>query len=214
MPQIIGVCGFIGSGKSTVAKIIETRHGYFSISFASVLKDICSALFSWDREMLEGDTETSRMCRDEVDEWWANKLNIPQFSPRFALQHIGTEVLRDHFNENIWLFAAEREIIKHDRVVISDVRFPNEIDMIRSYDGLLLRVVRGPEPDWYETARNDPSKMIEKYPKIHYSEYAWTNTEFDSVINNNDTHTELRHNIISVLQHKGFSYSKWGVDAL
>ena len=52
--MIIGLTGFIGSGKTTVAKILATEHGYRTDSFASSLKDSLSVIFGWPRDMLEG----------------------------------------------------------------------------------------------------------------------------------------------------------------
>ena len=176
MTTIIGICGFIGSGKNTVAEILEKEYGFVPVSFAAVLKDMSSALFGWDREMLEGKTEYARKAREEVDPWWAKKLSIPNFSPRFALQYIGTDVMRDHFHENIWVISAERKIIMHDRVVLSDVRFPNEIRMIKNNCGAMWRVSRDPEPD---------------LNNLHVSETAWIDAEFDRVIDNNGSLDDL-----------------------
>ena len=59
--MIIGVVGFIGSGKGTVADILQNDYGYQKISFADSLKDTVASVFSWPRELLEGDTDVSRM---------------------------------------------------------------------------------------------------------------------------------------------------------
>ena len=62
--MIIGVVGFIGSGKGTVGDLLKTEFGFHSISFASHLKDVASLLFGWDRNLLEGDTDESRSFRE------------------------------------------------------------------------------------------------------------------------------------------------------
>ena len=54
--MIIGVCGFIGSGKDTVADYLQNFHEFRRESFASTLKDAVAAVFGWDRTMLEGRT--------------------------------------------------------------------------------------------------------------------------------------------------------------
>ncbi len=61
--MIVGLVGFIGSGKGTVGDILEQK-GFIKDSFAKPLKDACSVMFGWPREMLEGDTEVSRKWRD------------------------------------------------------------------------------------------------------------------------------------------------------
>ena len=59
--MIIGLCGAQGSGKDTVANILVSKYGFVRISFATALKDVVAILFSWPREMLEGDTPESRI---------------------------------------------------------------------------------------------------------------------------------------------------------
>src|ERR1700682_3461688 len=127
--MLIGISGFINSGKSTVAAQLTKEYGFKKDSFATSLKDACALIFDWPRDMIEGDTAESREWRDVVDQWWANRLNIPDFSPRLALQLVGTDALRNHFNEGIWFMTLENRIRKNpeQHIVISDVRFPNEI---------------------------------------------------------------------------------------
>ena len=125
--MIIGLSGFIGSGKDTVADYICRTYNFSRESFADSLKDALSLVFNWDRNLLEGKTEESRRWRETVDPWWATRLNIENFTPRYALQYIGTNVFRDHFHDEIWVSSLEKKIIDANKsVVISDVRFINE----------------------------------------------------------------------------------------
>jgi hypothetical protein len=71
--KVIGFVGFKGSGKDTTA-IPYIEQGYQKTSFAGVLKDVCAAIFGWDRQMLEGTDAESRLWREETDLWWAEKL--------------------------------------------------------------------------------------------------------------------------------------------
>ena len=64
---IIGICGFQGSGKDTVADYLVNTHDFRRISFAGTLKDAVSAIFGWDRELLEGRTRESREWREQID---------------------------------------------------------------------------------------------------------------------------------------------------
>jgi len=50
--MIIGVCGLIGSGKGTVADILQNNHNFIKVSFADSLKDCVSVVFGWDRALL------------------------------------------------------------------------------------------------------------------------------------------------------------------
>lgn len=70
---IIGLCGAQGAGKDTVGEILINEYGFHKLSFASALKDMLAALFSWPRELLEGDTEESRICFNKNS---SGKFNI------------------------------------------------------------------------------------------------------------------------------------------
>ena len=85
MSNLIGICGFIGSGKDTVAKMF-VEQGCVQDSFAAPLKDMCASIFGWQREMLEGDSMDSREFRETPDLYWTRKLGIDHFTPRLALQ--------------------------------------------------------------------------------------------------------------------------------
>ena len=71
--MLIGIVGLIGSGKDTVAKRLVDKHGFVKDSFAKSLKDAVSAMFNWDRKMLEGDTKESR---DKSHVWSYPKKRI------------------------------------------------------------------------------------------------------------------------------------------
>ena len=107
--MIVGLVGFIGSGKDTVAKEFVDR-GCVQDSFAGPLKDLCSSVFGWPRDLIEGDSLESRDFRETPDMFWTKKLGVPNFTPRLALQLIGTDVLRKNFSQDIWLNSLEYRI--------------------------------------------------------------------------------------------------------
>ena len=71
--MIIGIAGFQGSGKDTIADYLQNIYGFKRDSFASTLKDAVAAVFGWNRELLEGRTTESRQWRETVDPWWATQ---------------------------------------------------------------------------------------------------------------------------------------------
>jgi len=151
--MIIGICGFIGSGKDTVADYLVNFHEFRRESFASTLKDAVAAVFGWDRTMLEGRTKEAREWREQVDPWWAERLAIPTLTPRWVLQYWGTEVCRRSFHDDIWIASLENKLRNSkDNVVISDCRFPNEIKSIKDSGGKIVLVKRGELPAWYNLA--------------------------------------------------------------
>ncbi len=194
--------GFAGSGKDSAAQHLVDLC-YKKYSFADSLKDTLSTIFCWDRALLEGNTDESRAWRDKIDRWWAEKLDIPNFSPRYAMQYIGTEVFKGHFNKDIWVLNIEYKLSlvdQDERIVLVDGRFPNEFNVARRFKGKLLRIKRGYDPEWYETARKanfgDPAAMQYMIrSNIHSSEWAWIGHAVDAIIENNGTLAQLHKNV-------------------
>jgi hypothetical protein len=200
--MIIGFVGFIGSGKDTAADYLVNFHGFRRDSFANTLKDAVSAVFGWDRVLLEGRTKEAREWREQVDTWWAERLNMPNLTPRLMLQLWGTEVCRNGFHDDIWIASLENKMRKtKDNIVISDVRFPNEIKAIHNAGGLVVRIRRGNDPEWYNDAvnmnagRSNMSWLISKSRienlGIHASETAWVGGEIDHIISNDGSIDDL-----------------------
>ena len=184
--MIIGLVGYIGSGKGTVGDILVRNHGYTKFAFADALKDAVATIFTWPRGLLEGDSNASRAFRERVDVWWSHKLGY-EVTPRLILQKFGTEACRNGIADNIWIAALEKRIHGYEDVVISDCRFPNEIDFIRSAGGIIVRVKRG----------DDPSP--EELSKMHISETAWNSYDPNYVIHNEGTKDELKENVKTIL---------------
>lgn len=197
MQPIIGFVGFIGSGKGAAGDIL-CENGYVRESFAKGVKDATSAMFGWDRDMLEGDTESSRRRREEPDLFWSNRFGRP-FSPREALQKMGTEVGRDVFHEDFWVLQMEHRMQKYNKpVVITDVRFPNEIDWIHKMGGSVYEIQRGVVPTWYKyLSGTDPVRdrelrwnVMSDY-EVHYSEWAWVGCSNEGIVKNEGTLEDL-----------------------
>ena len=203
--MIIGVCGFIGSGKDTVADYLVNFHEYRRESFANSLKDAVAQVFGWDRTLLEGRTAQAREWREQVDSWWAKRLNMPELTPRLMLQLWGTEVCRSGFHDDIWIASLENKLRNsEDNVVISDCRFPNEIKSLRASGGIILRVERGVQPHWTDIAAKANQGDIKaqdwlKNEGIHTSETAWVGTVFDFVLYNNSSIDSLYKQIQAVI---------------
>lgn len=205
--MIIGICGLIGAGKDTVADYLVNTHEFRRESFAGTLKDAVSSIFGWNRELLEGRSKEAREWREQVDPWWAERLNNPNLTPRWILQYWGTEVCRRGFHNDIWIASLENKLRNSkDNIVISDCRFPNEIESIKRAGGKIIRVVRGPEPDWYHLALEENLQGSESAKfeliklKIHASETAWIGTEFDAVLYNNGLISQLYDSINDLVQ--------------
>lgn len=193
--MIIGLCGIQGAGKDTVGDILVSEYGFIKLTFASTLKDIVSVLFSWPRDLLEGITEESRIWRETVDDFWTEKTGFENFTPRKALQLIGTDLFRIHFCNDIWSNIVENKIITtlknnpKTNIVVSDCRFSNEFNLIKQFpDSYIIKVVRTPD-----ISLNDSS---------HSSETEWLNYNFDEILQNDNSICELQIKLKSLLDNK------------
>lgn len=206
--MIIGITGRISSGKDTVADYLCTMHGFKRLSFAASLKDAISAIFGWDREMLEGTTKGSREWREQVDPWWSERLG-KNITPRWILQYWGTEVCRNGFHQDIWVASVENKLRNtKDDIVITDCRFSNEILAIKNAGGITCRIERGSKPDWYEyaiayNAAFDGREIVFQHKLeslgVHASEYSSVGLPYDFTIENDGTVDDLYRKIKSVI---------------
>ena len=183
MKKIIAITGLKGSGKDTTADyIIKNYDNWEKDSFAGTLKDATSAIFGWDRKMLAGETPEDREIRETRDDYWSEKLGF-EVTPRIVLQKLGTDCLRSHFHQNIWVDSLERKIRNTDKnVIITDCRFKNEIDMLRNLGATIVRVERGTLPEWFEKVGELNIKgynnagivnIVPEVKNIHISELDW-----------------------------------------
>ena len=207
---ILGMVGFAGSGKDTVASHIVDTYRFDKISFAKALKDMLSSMFGWDRDLLEGTTAESRTWRETPDIWWEEKLRwsdhplrvySERFTPRAAMQLIGTQLLRGQFCDDLWTLRVGKFLeTTSSNIIVTDCRFINELDMIKNYNGKIIRVKRGEDPSWYNTAcdamnKDSPTQQesykFMKSTGIHESEWHWAGYPFDIVLDNNGTLGQL-----------------------
>jgi hypothetical protein len=209
--MIIGFLGSIGSGKGTAGDIL-VKHGFISVSFANKLKDAASCIFGWPRILLEGDTPESRTFRETPCSYWSGVMGRP-FTPREALQKLGTEAGRNTFHPDLWVAALLRDLDPRKKYVITDVRFPNEIEMITHIGGHLIQVSRGPDPDYYDDAysynfNQDWSgayQVLPKFPDVHFSEWAWIgHPKISGRLRNESTVEALETALLTTLKVLGF----------
>lgn len=204
MRLIIGLLGFIDSGKNTVGNILKEQQGFYTESFAKPVKDCVAILFSWPRKLLEGDTKESREFREKIDPYWSSKLGY-NVTPRLMLQKFGTECMRDVIDPNIWLLQLENRL-EDKPYIITDVRFPNEIKFIQSLGGYTIWVKRDPLPEWFDCALKENTSDVEEIDRmchnygIHESEWAWIGSNVDYVLENNGTLEDLEIKINGLLE--------------
>lgn len=203
--MIVGLLGFIGSGKGTAGDILKDL-GFTPVSFAKGVKDTAAEMFGWPRHLLEGDTQVSREWREQPDEFWSKSFGR-DFTPRLALQLMGTEVGRDVFHEDFWVIRLKKfmQDNPYQNYVITDVRFQNEIDFVHSMQGVTIEIERGVRPHWYSIAAsaNHGGHKEEQYmlneSGVHESEWRWIGGYIDHTIQNSGTMEDLKENLIRSL---------------
>ena len=128
--KIIGLSGPAGAGKTYAANVLRNvlnenaNGGYFKVeSFAAPLKTF----------VLDLAGEKFPMQKD------ARHPVFPEMTYREALQRIGTEVMRDSLDKDIWIRSLDVRT-EHQNIIIDDVRFENEVDWIHSKGGIVLRI--------------------------------------------------------------------------
>jgi len=133
--MIIGLCGKKQSGKSTVAKYL-LEAGFQELSWAYPLKEIVGRqLFGLNDDQLYG----SEAAKEAIIPDWG-------YSPRQILQLVGTECFRKVIRDDFWVVLGRRKLQGYAaagmNVVISDCRFPNEMEAIKAVGGYTVRIVR------------------------------------------------------------------------
>lgn len=145
---IIGIRGEAGSGKDTVADYLQNNYGFKKFSFATALKKIIVILTGWSMDFVNGTNPELRPLREtEVHPFY-------KMTCRQMMQFIGTDLLRNQLNSDIWVEAVRNEIKCYieeckngevpvePRIVFTDARFPNEALMIQELGGKMYKIVR------------------------------------------------------------------------
>ena len=129
MKKLIALTGAAYSGKSTIAGELSD-HGYVRKKMSQTLKNMLLQIPGVTEEMTEGS------LKEVPQDIFGGK------TPRYAMQSLGTEWGRDTIFNRIWLESWKRSIAGMNNVVVEDLRFPNEAELIRELGGEIWRVTR------------------------------------------------------------------------
>jgi hypothetical protein len=194
--MIIGILGNKNVGKDTVADYLVETEGFKKISIATNLKKCLSVMFNWDENNFSVEN------KEINDEIW-------DITPRKMLQLLGTEFLRDYCKDIInckinfngkeddfsyhikKLFLDNIELFnKKENIVISDVRFPDEVKFIKWLNGKIIKLER-------------EDAIINQYNN-HSSENHISQLEYDAKIENNYSKAHLFKTVNVFLEVNNF----------
>lgn len=141
-PILIGLAGRAGAGKDTAAHHLVQHHGFVQAAFASVINDMAAVLL----EAFGGDYAAlhERHLKEQPLHRMPGRPSARQIKQQ--LGDIGRAWAPDFWvqalAQQLGMDALPVSSPVHDRIVISDVRFPNEAAWIARHGGLLLRLRR------------------------------------------------------------------------
>lgn len=209
--NIIAFAGRKQSGKTTCSEFVlkyyngsvEPFNNAKIYNFADTLKqDICINLLGLTYDQCYGDDS----CKNSLTniKW----QNIPGYNiswtysddydssgfmtARQVMQFIGTNIFRE-IKQDVWTSATLNKIQKENPglSIIADCRFPNEVDEIKKYGGIIIKLTRNPYNSYHES-------------EIALDSDVYDNNNFDLIISNDNISINEQNKIIlQFLQNKG-----------
>lgn len=104
----------------------------------------------------------------ENEFWWCENLKPTSelLTPRKILQLLGTEGGRDVIHPNIWVNATLGDLTENDHVIITDARFPNEVEGIKRKGGIVVKIIR---PSVVSTSNHPSETSLNNYKDWDYT---------------------------------------------
>lgn len=131
--KLIGIAGTAGSGKDTAADFLKLHYNYKSVAFADPIRAGMKAIAGLEDKHFQHPTK---------------EIVLVEFgkSPRQMMQTLGTDWARELVHKDFWLILAGKHVenIHKDgyHAVITDVRFENEANYVRSKGGVVWHLKR------------------------------------------------------------------------
>ena len=176
--KVVGLVGKLQSGKTTAANMVinyynlKNYDSVYKYSFADLLKLMIL---------------NAGICT--VEELWEKKT---EFS-RMMMQKIGTEIIRKQVSNDFWVHKMKEKLsnehIKNSLIIIDDVRFLNEANLINSFDGTLIRIRR-------------PSLERNKNENLHLSETEQDGILVDYDILNDGSLDDLQKKMFGIMEYE------------
>ncbi len=146
--EIIALSGFARAGKDEAASVLVNEFGFVQVAFADKLRDVLYALnplvIGRDVDGHGKNNKYYLLLQQVIDAygWQGYKETVYGPEIRRLLQRLGTEAGRQTLWDTIWIDAALAGLDDDARVVVSDARFFNEFEAVRSRGGHIWRIDR------------------------------------------------------------------------
>jgi hypothetical protein len=122
------------SGKSTVANYLRSRDGYDVVPFAQTLKEMALPMLI---AMGYSEYQAHHLLTENKE--FVLPIGV---SVRHLLRTLGTEWGRSCIHPEVWLYCWRERIKYSSYVIVDDVRFPNEANLVKELGGTIVRIVR------------------------------------------------------------------------
>lgn len=177
-PIVIALTGKTGVGKDTIADLLAPAHGFERIAFADALRrEICEAWRIDQRVLTERDTKewplpvlAVGMCSDTGFVRWCHEqgesLTDPR-SPRWTMQNWGDYMRRfnpGHYADIVARWAFRQIGVGRSRIVVTDLRYPIELDAIAPFVPTVVRVLRNTSTALQASTANHSSEQYSAIP--------------------------------------------------
>jgi hypothetical protein len=202
--RIIGLAGPKYCGKDTAAKALEAINGvhkkylFRHAKMAEGVKNIVQEVFGWGPELYEDPI----LKEQKLQEW-------PYIEPRWPLMDIANW-MRDKYGGDVWARRWERLMLKSNHQwgahIISDVRFPEEVEMINRYQGIIVYIERPEAEHALAAAQAAQNEMALNRSESHYDMLRHVATHH--ILNNAST-ANLEAQIMVVVQHVYEHWKYW-----
>ena len=213
-PSLVGLIGLKRSGKDTAARALVDQLGWHRMAFADPLKDMSLHL----RGVWVEVPHRARM---------ASTVPLRQFEPyhrvieslsmdrakelvsdvRTILQTLGTDCVRGTFGTHAWTDLIGTRVSDRlnagERVVITDVRFAEEMNLVRELGGMTVGIWRGAiaDLDHILQARSSAASSARNNNDAHSSEITVYELlpQADHVVANNGSIRDLQRTVVGLV---------------